>query len=93
MFLRTVFCNYNAAFPNSGVGGTVEKATASKILKFKTYSESLINPTFTVTDYQKDPKQIHVAFVALNKFVEKHNRLPANGRDKEEFFRVAQVIR
>ncbi|KAJ8963633.1 hypothetical protein NQ314_005480, partial [Rhamnusium bicolor] len=70
-------------------GGTASQVKMPKELHFKSFRESLKNPEFVVTDYAKfdHPQQLHLAFTALHKFIEKNHRVPKpwNNDDAAEF--------
>ncbi|KAJ8936851.1 hypothetical protein NQ318_012812 [Aromia moschata] len=77
-------------------GGIASQVKMPKELHFKSLKESLQNPEFVVTDYAKfdHPQQLHLAFTALHKFVEKHGRVPKpwNADDAAEFVSLAKSI-
>ncbi|XP_063225748.1 ubiquitin-like modifier-activating enzyme 1 [Bacillus rossius redtenbacheri] len=76
-------------------GGMVTQVKMPKILSFKCLKESLKEPEFLITDFAKfdRPPQIHLAFIALHKYVEQYGDLPKpwNSEDAEKFVALAKV--
>ncbi|XP_018573299.1 ubiquitin-like modifier-activating enzyme 1 isoform X1 [Anoplophora glabripennis] len=77
-------------------GGIASQVKMSKELNFKSFKESLKNPEFVITDYAKfdHPPQLHLAFTALYKFIDKNGRVPKpwNNDDAVEFASLAKSI-
>lgn len=76
-------------------GGIATQVKMPKTLTFKPLSESIRSPEFVMTDFAKfeRPPQIHVAFQALHKFVEKNGKVPRpwNKDDATEFVSIAKA--
>nr|CAH7745176.1 unnamed protein product [Callosobruchus chinensis] len=77
-------------------GGIATQVKMPKDIKFKSFKESLQSPEFVITDFAKfdHPQQLHLAFTALHKYIEKHNRVPRpwNSEDAEEFVALTKSI-
>lgn len=77
-------------------GGIASQVKMSKELNFKSFKESLQNPEFIITDFAKfdHPAQLHLAFTALHKFIEKNGRVPKpwSNEDATEFTSLAKSI-
>lgn len=75
-------------------GGIAIQVKMPKDLHFKSLKESIEAPEFLITDFAKfdHPQQLHIAFSALHKFVEKHGRSPKpwNNEDAAEFLSTAK---
>lgn len=84
------------AFSKYERGGIASQVKMSKELHFKSLKESLRSPEFVMTDFAKfdRPPQLHLAFTALHKYVEKNGRTPRpwNGQDAGEFVALAKSI-
>lgn len=59
-------------------GGTVTQVNMPQKVNFKSFLHSLADPEFVVTDFAKfdRPGQLHLAWQALDKFVQSENRFP-----------------
>lgn len=66
------------AFSDYVRGGVVTQVKMPKKIQFKPLSEALNEPEFLMTDFAKfdRPAQIHLAFRALDAYVQKEGRLP-----------------
>ncbi|CAH1179580.1 unnamed protein product [Phaedon cochleariae] len=77
-------------------GGNVSQVKMPKELHFKPLKESLQKPDFLITDFAKFdyPQQLHLAFTALHKYIEKNGRVPKpwNNDDAEEFVSIVKSI-
>lgn len=77
-------------------GGIASQVKMPKTLNFKPLKESLKTPEFLCTDFAKfdHPQQLHVAFQALHRYVEKHGRVPKpwNKEDSSEFLLLAKSL-
>lgn len=75
-------------------GGIASQVKMPKQLNFKSLKDSQQNPEFIVTDFAKfdHPQQLHLAFTALHKYVEKNGRVPKpwSNEDAEEFVVLAK---
>lgn len=78
-------------------GGIAIQVKMPKTVSFKPLKESIKHPEFLMTDYGKFdyPEQLHLAYQALHKFVEKHNRTPKpwNKADASEFVVTASSLK
>lgn len=77
-------------------GGIATQVKMPKVLHFKALQDAIKSPEFVYTDYGKFdyPPQLHVAFQALHKFIEKNNRLPKpwNKQDAADFVALAKSL-
>lgn len=77
-------------------GGIATQVKMPKILAFKPLRESLNAPEFVYTDFAKfeHPQQLHVAFQALHKYIEKNGRPPKpwNKEDANNFVEIAKTL-
>ena len=77
-------------------GGVVTQVKMPKKVPFKPLAEALDEPEFLMTDFAKfeRPAQLHLAFRALDAFVEEAGRLPASWcrDDSRRFVDVARRI-
>lgn len=77
-------------------GGIASQVKMPKTLNFKPLQESIKAPEYVYSDYGKFdyPPQLHLAFQALHKFVEKNERVPKpwNKEDAADFVAVAKSI-
>lgn len=77
-------------------GGIATQVKMPKELTFKPLKESLSNPEFVVSDFAKfdHPQQLHLAFTALHKFIDKHGRVPRswNTEDADEFVSLCKSV-
>ncbi|KAM9342996.1 ubiquitin-like modifier-activating enzyme 1 isoform 1-T2 [Pholidichthys leucotaenia] len=77
-------------------GGIVSQVKMSKTIRFKSFSSSLAEPEFVMTDFGKfdHPGQLHLAFQALHVFQKKHSRLPApwSQTDGDELLTLAKGV-
>lgn len=77
-------------------GGIASQVKMPKILSFKPLQEAIKAPEFVYTDYGKFdyPQQLHLAFQALHKFIEKNGTTPKpwNKQDAAEFVTVAKSL-
>jgi len=75
-------------------GGIVTQVKMPKVLHFKPLKTALQEPEFIITDFGKfdHPSQLHLAYNALHKFVEEHNRLPNSwsDADADTFVKIAK---
>lgn len=75
-------------------GGVAIQVKMPKSLSFKPLKESVQSPEFVITDFAKfeRPPQIHLAFTALHRFVEKNGSVPRpwNKEDAAEFVSLAK---
>ena len=100
MFLLSITGPYTFSIGNTSNfskyerGGIAAQVKMPKTINFKPFSESIRQPEFLVTDYGKfdHPQQLHFAFIALHKFVEKYGRRPKpwNTADATEFITIAK---
>lgn len=78
-------------------GGIVTQVKVPKTLHFLPLDEALKKPEFLVTDYGKFdyPKQLHLAFKALDRYRENEGRLPKpwNEEDADAFVGIAENIK
>lgn len=78
-------------------GGNATQVKMPKTIKFLPFKESLQNPEFLLTDYGKFdyPAQLHLAYQALHKFIEKHSRPPKpwNKSDAGEFIAIVKSLK
>lgn len=84
------------AFSKYERGGIAVQVKMPKVLSFKPLQEALKAPEIVYTDYGKfeHPQQLHLAFQALHKFVEKNGRVPKpwNKQDAADFVAVAKSL-
>lgn len=77
-------------------GGIAIQVKMPKILTFKPLNEAIKAPEFIYTDYGKfeHPQQLHLAFQALHKFVEKNDRVPKpwSKQDAADFVAIAKTL-
>jgi len=86
-------------------GGVIKQLKTKLVLKFSSYEEAVLNSTsdslpldgnMAVADFEKmeNSQASHVAFLALELFREKHQRLPKpwNFEDAEAFVAVARSL-
>lgn len=75
-------------------GGIAAQVKMPKTIAFKSLKESIKNPEFVIADFAKfdHPQQLHLAFAALHKFIEKNNALPKpwSKEDAAEFLSIAK---
>ncbi|TPX30935.1 hypothetical protein SmJEL517_g05591 [Synchytrium microbalum] len=78
-------------------GGIFTQVKQPKTLKFLPLKESLAKPEFLISDFAKfdRPAIYHVAFQALDKFIESHHGefpRPRNEQDAEEVLKIATEL-
>lgn len=77
-------------------GGVATQVKMPEKVHFKSLREALNNPEFLMTDFAKfeRPGQLHVAYMALHKFVETTGQLPGVRckEDADKFFSIANDI-
>ncbi|KAL1020527.1 hypothetical protein UPYG_G00001240 [Umbra pygmaea] len=77
-------------------GGIVSQVKMPKKITFKSFSASLADPEFVLTDFAKfdRPGQLHLGFQALHSFQKKHSRLPKPWcqADGEELMSLAKEL-
>ena len=78
-------------------GGIVTQVKMPKNLRFAPLQEALKKPEYVITDFGKfdHPEQIHIAFQALNRFIEEKRRPPKPWNDAEakEFLNIANIVK
>ena len=84
------------SFPKYIRGGYVHQVKKPKILNFKPLEEAIRAPEILISDFTKmdDTNTIHLAFIAVNQFEAKHQRLPRpwNSEDATEFIQIANDL-
>ena len=84
------------AFSDYIRGGVVTQVKMPKTIHFKPLAEALEEPEFLLTDFGKfdRPAQIHLAYRALDSYVEKEGRLPNswNRTDGKAFVQEAVAV-
>ncbi|EDO33332.1 predicted protein [Nematostella vectensis] len=77
-------------------GGIVTQVKMPKIVKFKSFRQSLMEPEFVLTDFAKmeRPSQLHLAFTCLSEYLKKHSSYPRpkNKEDAEKFVALAKEL-
>lgn len=77
-------------------GGIVTQVKMPKSLKFLPLFEAINKPKIIISDFGKFeyPQQLHLAFIALHRFVESVGRLPEawNNDDLDEFLKLTRII-
>uniref|UniRef100_A0A4W4EV33 E1 ubiquitin-activating enzyme n=1 Tax=Electrophorus electricus TaxID=8005 RepID=A0A4W4EV33_ELEEL len=77
-------------------GGIVTQVKMPKKVAFKSFSSSMSEPEFLLTDFAKfdRPGQLHVGFQALHAFEKKHSRSPKpwNQSDADELVALANDV-
>lgn len=77
-------------------GGIVTQVKMPKLLNFKSFKESIKNPDYVVTDFGKfdHPSQLHIAYQALHKYIEKHGAAPKPWKQEDtcEFLTLAKSL-
>ncbi|XP_015770174.1 PREDICTED: LOW QUALITY PROTEIN: ubiquitin-like modifier-activating enzyme 1 [Acropora digitifera] len=77
-------------------GGVVTQVKMPKVVKFKSFRESLTAPEFVMTDFGKmeRPGQLHLGYVTLHKFVSEYGSppRPRNEEDAKKFVALAKKI-
>ncbi|KAM4809981.1 ubiquitin-like modifier-activating enzyme 6 [Rhinophrynus dorsalis] len=77
-------------------GGIALQLQMPKTFSFETLEKQLENPTYLTADFSKPeaPLNIHSAMLALDRFREKHKRLPNIGclQDAEEMLKLAESV-
>ncbi|XP_068703332.1 ubiquitin-like modifier-activating enzyme 1 [Montipora foliosa] len=77
-------------------GGIVTQVKMPKIVKFKSFRDSLTSPEFVLTDFGKmdRPGQLHLGYVTLHKFVDAYGSLPKprNEEDAKKFVDLAKKL-
>lgn len=77
-------------------GGIATQVKMPKTLNFKSLSDAMKKPEYIVTDYGKfdHPEQLHLAYQALHKYIEKNNRSPKpwNKADASEFVALVKSL-
>lgn len=77
-------------------GGVVTQVKMPKVVKFKSFRESLTSPEFVMTDFGKmeRPGQLHLGYVTLHKFVSEYGSppRPRNEEDAKKFVALAKKI-
>ncbi|CEP19174.1 hypothetical protein [Parasitella parasitica] len=85
-----------SSFSDYKNGGLFTQVKMPKYVDFKSFEESLTKPEFLISDYAKfdRPMQLHLAFQALSKFVEKNGRYPKprNEQDAAEVFEETKAL-
>lgn len=75
-------------------GGLAQQVKMPKVLAFKPLQEAMQNPEYLITDFAKFDRagQLHLAFHALHKYIEKNGRVPKpwNKDDATEFLLLAK---
>lgn len=78
-------------------GGTATQVKMPKVVSFKPMKEAIKQPEYLMTDYGKFdyPEQLHLAYQALHKFIEKNNAPPKpwNKADASEFVTIAKSLK
>lgn len=77
-------------------GGIVTEVKKPKSITFKKFTASLDQPEFLLSDFAKfdRPGQLHIAFMALHRFVKEEGRLPApyNKADAVKLLTIAKDV-
>ncbi|CAH3177011.1 unnamed protein product, partial [Porites evermanni] len=77
-------------------GGIVSQVKMPKVVKFKSFRDSLTAPEFVLTDFGKmeRPAQLHLGYAALHKFVKEYGVLPRprNQEDAKKFISLAKQL-
>lgn len=77
-------------------GGIATQAKMPKKLNFKPLNSALADPEFLISDFGKfdRPSQLHLAFLALHKFVADNGRLPApwSSDDANTFLKLTESL-
>ena len=77
-------------------GGLALQVKMPKKLVFRSLEESIKAPEFSITDFAKfdRPNQMHLAFMALHTFVDRHKRVPRprNDRDANEMLELVEEL-
>uniref|UniRef100_A0A8C5HKI7 E1 ubiquitin-activating enzyme n=1 Tax=Gouania willdenowi TaxID=441366 RepID=A0A8C5HKI7_GOUWI len=85
-----------AGFTDYIRGGIVTQVKMPKKISFKSFSSSMAEPEFVMTDFAKfdRPGQLHLGFQAIHAFQKKHNRLstPWSKADGDEFLTLAKQL-
>ncbi|KAF5304648.1 hypothetical protein FQR65_LT07930 [Abscondita terminalis] len=75
-------------------GGIAQQVKMPKVLHFKPMQEAIDAPEYLITDFAKFDRtgQIHLAFLTLHKYIEKHGKVPKpwNKDDADEFLLLAK---
>lgn len=75
-------------------GGIVTQVKKSKTFNFNSYSTSVRSPTFLLSDFSKMdyPDQLHIAYLALYKYLEKYKKFPKpwNDDDASKFLDISK---
>ncbi|UJR08635.1 hypothetical protein I4U23_012894 [Adineta vaga] len=78
------------------VGGTVTEVKKPEIVKFKSFSESLIEPEMLISDFAKMsmPSNLHLAFQALSQFRQQYNAtpIPWDEADADKFYQIVEKL-
>ncbi|XP_003746538.1 ubiquitin-like modifier-activating enzyme 1 [Galendromus occidentalis] len=85
-----------SAFGDYVRGGIATQVKKPAVLKFKTMEESLADPKIVDADWAKfeHPTNLHIAFLALDKFRKAKGRYPKawNDADADELFALAKEV-
>lgn len=85
-----------SSYSNYIQGGIVTQVKMPQKVSFKSFTDSLNEPDFITTDFAKfeRPAQLHLAWQALDRFVQSENRLPCayNTADAKRFLELAAEI-
>lgn len=85
-----------SGFSEYARGGIVTQVKMPKIVKFKSFRDSLTSPEFVLTDFGKmdRPGQLHLGYVTLHKFVDAYGSLPKprNEEDAKKFVDLAKKL-
>lgn len=77
-------------------GGIVTQVKMPKVVKFKSFRQSLMEPEFVLTDFAKmeRPAQLHLGYVALHKYGNEYGTLPRprSKEDAEKFVALAKKL-
>lgn len=84
------------SFSNYVRGGIATQVKMPKTIQFKSFSDSLLEPEFLLTDFAKmdRPAQLHIAFQALHSYQAAKASLPRpfNTSDGDTFIEMAQQM-
>ncbi|XP_050429029.1 ubiquitin-like modifier-activating enzyme 1 [Adelges cooleyi] len=82
------------SFSNYLKGGIATQVKMPKKLSFKSLKNSITEPEFLISDFGKfdRPNQLHLAFIALHKFIARNSRLPNpwSTDDAEMFLKIVE---
>lgn len=77
-------------------GGIATQVKMPKNISFKSLKDAIKSPEYLTTDFAKFdyPEQLHLAYNALHKYIEKHQTTPRpwNKSDAEEFITLAKSL-